>query len=128
MKYIDIKAFRNANNISQKQLADYLKVTQGLISQWESGKTQVPMTAVELILANDKKWSTPPLFLYDASKMSKFFRSHLETEGTTVGDGNNVNNRHDQMVTVDASIIEALRKSQEQIDRLLGIIESLTQK
>lgn len=51
-----------------------------------------------------------------------------DNDVTTIGDGNNVNNGHDQMVTVDASIIEALRKSQEQIDRLLGIIESLTQK
>ncbi len=52
------------------------------------------------------------------------------TAPTVVGDQNNVNNGHDQHVSTDAGLVAALReaqaqnaKSQEQIDRLLGIIE-----
>lgn len=43
-----------------------------------------------------------------------------------IGDNNNVNNGHDQTVTVDKSLVVSLRKSQEQIDRLISIIERLT--
>ena len=74
METIDIKAFRKANNISQKQLADYLHVTQGLISQWESGKTQIPFSTIDMIMGNDQHWSTSALFSYDAEKGKAFFK------------------------------------------------------
>ena len=102
MKYIDIKAFRNANNISQKQLADYLNVTQGLVSQWESGKTQIPLSTVEMIIGNDKNWSTGALFSYDAEKERGFFRSQSEKKKIPLyDDAPTIGGVNDQVAMVD---------------------------
>ncbi len=104
MKYIDIKAFRTANNISQKQLAEYLKVTQGLVSQWESGKTQIPLSTVEMIMGNDKGWSTGALFSYDAEKERSFFRSQGEKKKIPLYDDvASIGGTNDQVANVDDS-------------------------
>jgi transcriptional regulator with XRE-family HTH domain len=55
----------------------------------------------------------------------------IVTAPIVAGDQNNVNNGHDQHVSTDAGLVAALReaqaqtsKSQQQIDRLLTIIET----
>lgn len=55
----------------------------------------------------------------------------IVTAPIVTGDRNNVNNGHDQTVAADAGLVAALReaqaqttKSQQQIDRLLTIIET----
>ena len=55
----------------------------------------------------------------------------IVTAPIVTGDRNNVNNGHDQHVSTDAGLVAALReaqaqtsKSQQQIDRLLTIIET----
>ena len=58
---IDIKAFRKANKISQKQLAEVCQVTQGAVSQWESGLTNIPSPTLDLLLHNDKGWDISAL-------------------------------------------------------------------
>lgn len=58
---IDIKAFRKANKISQKQLAEACNVTQGAVSQWESGLTNIPSPTLDLLLHNDKGWDVSAL-------------------------------------------------------------------
>lgn len=122
---IDIKLFRRANKISQQKLADYCGITQGAISQWESGLTKIPSDLLEKLLNNQEGWDTTPLMTGTSSVQ---------------GNNNTVNNGHDQKITADAKLVEALnnsqsailksqeiqQKSQEQIDRLLGIIEKLT--
>ena len=52
MSKIDIKAFRKANRLSQKMLAEYLGVGQGFISQIEAGERPLPMNLLDKILAN----------------------------------------------------------------------------
>lgn len=115
---IDIRAFRQSNKISQKTLADFCGVTQGAVSQWENGLTSIPSSALELLIHNEEGW--------DISLLMK------ETSCVN-GNHNNVNNGHDQKIIGDSDLIEAVReahslnaKSQEQIDRLISIIERLT--
>lgn len=55
MSKIDIKAFRKANRLSQKMLADFLGVGQGFISQIEAGERPLPMNLLDKILSN-KEW------------------------------------------------------------------------
>lgn len=75
---IDIRAFRKANNISQKQLAEVCKVTQGAVSQWESGLTKIPSSTLDMLLNNTQGWDvtslvdTPPkgkIPLYDTASI-----------------------------------------------------------
>lgn len=57
MSKIDIKAFRKANRLSQKDLADFLGVGQGFISQIESGDRPMPMNLLDKILEHEG-WDT----------------------------------------------------------------------
>lgn len=48
----DIKAFRKENNLTQIQLAEYLNVTQGFISQIEKGVRPFPEEYISKILSD----------------------------------------------------------------------------
>lgn len=105
--------FRRLNRLTQDELAAFLGVTRSFVSQIENGRVDLPFEQRQRLLENDRGWDVTPL-----------------VESTVVGDGNAVNNGRDQVVSPDAGLVAALReaqaqnaKSQEQIDRLLGIIE-----
>lgn len=105
--------FRRLNRLTQDELAAFLGVTRSFVSQVENGRVDLPFEQRQRLLENDRGWDVTPL-----------------VDSTVVGDGNAVNNGRDQVVSPDAGLVAALReaqaqnaKSQEQIDRLLGIIE-----
>ena len=105
--------FRRLNRLTQDELAAFLGVTRSFVSQVENGRVDLPFEQRQRLLENDRGWDVTPL-----------------VESTVVGDGNAVNNGRDQVVSPDAGLVAALgeaqaqnAKSQEQIDRLLGIIE-----
>jgi transcriptional regulator with XRE-family HTH domain len=110
----NLRAFRKLNGLTQEELAAFLGVKKAFISQIETGRVAFPEDKLFRILQNDRGWDT----------------SILMGDGSIVGDGNTVNNGRDQTITPDPGLVAALReaqaqnaKSQEQIDRLLGIIE-----
>ena len=113
--YEPLKAFRRLNNLTQTDLGEYLSVSKSFVSQLETGRADIPFWIGEKLLNNDKGWDTSPL---------------VGSQNIT-GDANAINNGHTQTISVNSDgLIEALResqaqttKSQEQIDRLLGIIE-----
>lgn len=51
---LDIKTFRRYNRISQKELAAYLEVGQGFISQMERHARPIPGSVLEKLRANPK--------------------------------------------------------------------------
>lgn len=51
----DLKGFRKANKISQTELAEFLGVGQGFISQMEKGTRPIPDAIAEKIL-NNPQW------------------------------------------------------------------------
>lgn len=110
----NLRAFRKFNGLTQEEVADFLGTKKAFISQIETGRVPFPEDKLYRLLHNDLGWDV----------------SLLVGEGAVVGDGNTVNNGHDQTVSADAGLIAALReaqaqntKSQEHIDRLLAIIE-----
>lgn len=58
---IDLKAFRKANSITQVDLAEYLGVGQGFISQIEKGDRPFPKENISKLLANPHGWDTSML-------------------------------------------------------------------
>lgn len=52
----DLKAFRKANKISQQELAEYLNIGQGFVSQMERGDRPIPKPILEKIMDNPE-WS-----------------------------------------------------------------------
>lgn len=61
MKVIDIKAFRELNNLTQKELADYLGIDKGFISAIEHGKSKFPKAKLTLLLNNLHNWDVSML-------------------------------------------------------------------
>lgn len=55
---IDLKAFRRANCITQNDLALFLGVGQGFISQIEKGDRKLPSEYIGKLLANTNGWDT----------------------------------------------------------------------
>lgn len=77
---IDLKAFRKANHLTQIDLADYLGVGQGFISQIEKGDRPLPRESISRILANPYSWDVS--MLTDQARDSKpelvaEYRPHL---------------------------------------------------
>lgn len=58
---IDLKAFRKKNSITQVDLAAYLAVGQGFISQIEKGERPLPKDYISRLLANPYGWDTSVL-------------------------------------------------------------------
>lgn len=58
---VDLKAFRKANHLTQIDLADYLGVGQGFISQIEKGDRPIPKESISRLLANSHNWDTSML-------------------------------------------------------------------
>lgn len=52
MGAINLKSFRKENGVSQQELADYLGIGQGYVSQMERGERPVPKYVLEKIMAN----------------------------------------------------------------------------
>ena len=49
MNSFNLKSFREENNISQKQLAEYLSVSIRAVQSWEQGQRNIPHSVIKLI-------------------------------------------------------------------------------
>lgn len=56
MQDIDLKGFRECNNLLQKTIADYLGVTRAYLSQVENNKCELSHQKVRALLENDRGW------------------------------------------------------------------------
>lgn len=95
MKDFDLRKFRKQNNISQQELAQYLGVRQGFISQMERGTRPVSHKAYEKIMSNPD-WT--------------YTEASFEIKGDSIQQNGGTNNIG--KVTGDAEIL-ALRKEVE---------------
>ena len=125
-KTLNLRLFRKANGITQDAVAEYLGVTKGFISQVENGRTALPEEKIAKLLQNDRGWS-----FEDYKKMAVALLAAeipaQEVEKRDVilklPDMPPAQHYHISPEEVE-SLKEQLRKKDEQIDRLLAIIES----
>ena len=129
---MNIKKFRKTNNISQQSLAEFAGVTQGAVSQWESGLTNIPSQIFQRLLSNGQGWDTSALLESDQSPDNPI-RGNITRIGNISGVTNSpttVNNNGGGESADLMRVIEELKeqnKSQrEQIKNLTEIIKNLT--
>ena len=108
MQKFDLHDFRRRNKLTQGELAEYLGISGSFLSRIESGQCALPANKLQRILSNDQGWLVPEMEL-----------GELQEPQVPYGQPKNDALR-------DA--LAALAKAQEQIDRLLAIIEGLTKK
>lgn len=66
-----IKNLRENNNLTQKQLAEYLHVKQNTYFQYENGQRQLPL---EALIALDKFYNTSTNYILGLTDKTKLYR------------------------------------------------------
>lgn len=112
----DLKCFRKMNNLTQTQLGDYLGIKKSFISAIETGRAQLPDDKFDKLLQNREGWDTSALVAGD----------YIEQNGNdNIGKISNNNTACEDLLKALNRSIESNAKAQEQIDRLLTIIEKM---
>ena len=61
VKLVNLRAFRLMNELSQKEVAEYLEVSIAFISAIERGQARLPAEKLVRLLENDRDWATDTL-------------------------------------------------------------------
>lgn len=132
----DLKEFRKANKLTQQQVADYLGIKKPFICKIETGRERLPSKHLQKLIDNPYGWVTEMLMKPVEIQSSNIVNGN----GNAVGN-NSINTASDSQLVAEIAAQRKLteqandltrreqeqnRKSQEQIDRLLGIIEKLS--
>ncbi len=71
--FVDLKAFRICNGLTQKDIADYLQVSTAFVSRVESGQNKLPSEQFVKLMENNRGWDTE---LLTASHHQKYDITH----------------------------------------------------
>ena len=104
---IDLKTFRKVNKLKQNDVADYLGVSFGFISQIERGERKLSAAIVERLTNNDRGWVVP-----DGAMVAEPQAPY----GTSA----------QNWPSIVADLSAKIGEQNSQIDRLLSIVEQLT--
>ena len=61
IRFVNLKGFRLSNELSQKEVAEYLEVSIAFISAVERGLAKLPSDKLVRLLENENDWETAPL-------------------------------------------------------------------
>ena len=68
VRCVNLKAFRLENELSQKDIADYLEVSISFISSIERGQSPLPLEKLVRLLDNEQGWETDSLLDNDKDR------------------------------------------------------------
>ena len=147
VKYVNMKGFRVMNDLSQKEVAEYLEVSIAFISAVERGQAKLPAEKLVRLLENDREWETSPL-LEEADRGMRIHNDRRSIGNNIEGEFNapvHNNNYHgfsdeefenelkrrtelkDQQIASLEAEIESLRlqldREISRNERLMGILE-----
>ena len=94
LKLVNMKAFRVMNELSQKEVAEFLEVSIAFISAVERGQARLPADKLVRLLENDKDWETSALIDQDG-KGARIHHDHRTIGQNIEGEFNApVHNNH----------------------------------
>lgn len=113
---IDLKQFRKANKITRSEMAAFFGVSEPFISQIENGRSKLPESKADSLINNDRGWIVPD----GIAQMG----DNAIAKVAKVDEGG--------MLAAIVAKIDAqnarFEEQNRQIDRLLTIVEQLTQQ
>lgn len=83
---VDLKFFRETNNLLQKDLAEFLGVSIAFISSIEKGQAKLPSDKLVKLLDNDRQWDTDSL-LNGNTRMRPYYDMKTMNGGQDFGGG-----------------------------------------
>ena len=87
IRAVNLKAFRLTNELSQKDIAEYLEVSIAFISSIERGQAKLPIEKLARLLENDRDWETAPL-LDQGGKGPRVHHDHRTISNNIEGEFN----------------------------------------
>ena len=108
---VDLKQFREANNLKQSEVADYLGVKTAFFSAMERGRSKLPKKYIDLLINNDRGWQIIGIDTYN-NKVA-------EPQAPYGSSSQN-------WPSIVADLSAKIGEQNSQIDRLLSIVEQLT--
>lgn len=87
VRMVNLRAFRLMNELSQKEVADYLEVSIAFISSIERGQAKLPVEKLARLLENDREWETAPL-LDQSGKGTRVHHDHRTISNNMEGEFN----------------------------------------
>ncbi len=128
LKYVNMKGFRVVNELSQKEVAEYLEVSIAFISAVERGQAKLPADKFLRLIENDQDWETAPL-LDQGDRGTRVHNDHRNISNNIEGEfnapvhNNNYNGFSDEEFEKELSRRTELKD--QQIASLEAEIESL---
>lgn len=123
-KIVSIKAFRQANTLYQRELADYLGVSVAFISAAERGQAKLPDDKLELLVKNDRGWDTSTL-IQDAPSAAdeRVAPATFSNMMGAYGDLNLLIFENNRLKEENERLKRDVEYWEERYDRLLGLLE-----
>lgn len=113
---IDLKAFRKANKLTQKDLAEYLGVHHSFIANIETGRSLLPNEQLDKILSNTNGWDVSMLRNNVTSIMTR--ASGNSNASIQINSNNNNNSDANKMELENAELRLKLASLQRDIESL----------
>lgn len=107
-----LKEFRKKNLLTQMELAEFLEIQQGFVSQIEKGERPLPKNIISKILANQKNWDTS---MFNSKEEEK--RSSSDAEGVV-----------ELLKQQNAELQEKIDKLNREIGELTALLKSEQRK
>ena len=109
---LDLKLFRKANSLTQESASVYFECNQSFISLIETGRASIPESFIKKILSDEK--------------IKKDGLSEIDEEQKSKNETTNYN--IDNFFDVINKQLDMLAKRDEQIDRLITLLEKQINK
>ena len=128
IRAVNLKAFRMTNELSQKEVAEFLEVSIAFISSIERGQAKLPLEKLAKLLDNDRDWETSCLLEQDGRSTRihhdhRVISNNIEGEFNAPVHNNNYNGFSDEEFEKELQRRTALKD--QQIEFLEAEIERL---
>lgn len=122
MKSIDLKKFRESNNLTQIEVGDYLGVRKAFISAVENRRSKLPKDKLTLLLQNPYGWDTSMLTRAEVSQSST-------GDNTIQVTGNNVDMRNiNQSLAQDEKKVAELEKRVAELTKDKEMLQAMIER
>ena len=123
IRSVNLRAFRMTNELSQKEVAEYLEVSIAFISSIERGQAKLPLEKLAKLLDNDRDWETSCL-LEQGGKGTRIHHDHRTISNNIEGEFNAPIHNNNYSGFSDEEFERELQRRTELKDQQIAALEA----